>query len=55
MTCPFNLVPQCPALSVPIGLSEARMPVGLQIIGPRFADEAVLSYGRGVEALIAAR
>ncbi|MDG3576599.1 amidase [Rhizobium sp. YJ-22] len=48
MTCPFNLLPQCPALSVPAGLAGG-MPVGLQIVGRRFADEAVLSLGGAIE------
>jgi len=49
MTCPFNLLPQCPALSVPAGLGEDGLPVGLQIVGRRYADEAVLSMGGAVE------
>ena len=36
-TYPFNLTGQ-PAASVPIGLSEVGLPVGLQVVG-RFADE----------------
>ena len=36
-TYPFNLTGQ-PAASVPIGLSEGGLPVGLQVVG-RFADE----------------
>ncbi|MCF8482097.1 MAG: amidase [Rhodospirillum sp.] len=50
MTCMFNLVGQCPAISVPCGLtSTERLPVGLQIIGPRFADAGVLTIARAVE------
>ncbi|MDR4306578.1 amidase [Chelatococcus sambhunathii] len=49
MTCPFNLTPQCPAISVPIGPADDGLPVGLQIVGRRFQDEAVLGHGRGVE------
>jgi amidase/aspartyl-tRNA(Asn)/glutamyl-tRNA(Gln) amidotransferase subunit A len=45
MTCPFNLLPQCPALSVPAGLGEDGLPVGMQIVGRRYADVAVLSMG----------
>lgn len=54
MTCPFNLLPQCPALSVPIGLAENGLPVGLQIIGRRFADEDVLSIGGAIEGTLRA-
>ena len=47
-THPFNLSGN-PACSVPAGfVSEAR-PVGLQIVGPRFADELVLRAARAYE------
>lgn len=52
MTCPFNLLPQLPALSVPIRPTASGLPVGLQIIGHRFADEAVLAIGGAVERLL---
>jgi Asp-tRNA(Asn)/Glu-tRNA(Gln) amidotransferase A subunit family amidase len=45
MTGVFNLVPQCPALSVPSGFTTQGLPTGLQIVGPRFADEIVLRIG----------
>lgn len=48
MTCPFNLVGPCPALSVPVG-TAGGLPVGLQIVGPRFADRQVLRIGKLVE------
>lgn len=51
MCCPFNLVPQCPVLSMPIGMTQG-LPVGLQIVGPRHADAAVLQIGKALEALI---
>ena len=51
MTCPFNLLPQLPALSVPVRPVSGGLPVGLQIIGHRFADEAVLSIGGAIERL----
>ena len=51
ITCPFNLLPQLPALSVPAGLADNGLPVGLQIVGRRFQDEAVLSIGAAFEGL----
>jgi len=48
MTCPFNLVGPCPALSVPVGTADG-LPVGLQVVGPRFADVEVLRIGKLVE------
>lgn len=54
MTCPFNLLPQCPALSVPAGLAPDGLPIGLQIIGRRYADEEVLSIGGAIETTLRA-
>ena len=38
---PFNLS-HGPAVSVPCGLTEQGLPIGLQIAGPRLADSLVL-------------
>ncbi|XSG86116.1 MAG: amidase [Methylohalobius sp. ZOD2] len=43
-TYPFNMTGQ-PALSVPCGFSADGLPIGLQIVGPRFSDERVLRAG----------
>lgn len=43
-TYPFNMTGQ-PALSVPCGFSREGLPIGLQIVGPRFADNTVLQAG----------
>jgi aspartyl-tRNA(Asn)/glutamyl-tRNA(Gln) amidotransferase subunit A len=40
-TYPFNLTQQ-PAASVPCGFSAAGLPVGLHVVGARFADDLVL-------------
>ncbi len=40
---PFNLTGQ-PAASIPCGWSPCGLPVGLQVIGRRFADEQVLQF-----------
>ena len=48
-TYPFNLTGQ-PAASVPVGLGEAGLPVGLQIVGRRHADRTVLAAARAFEA-----
>ena len=45
---PFNLTQQ-PAASVPCGLTAAGLPVGLQIVGPRYADARVLRAARAFE------
>ena len=48
-TYPFNLTQQ-PAASVPCGFTQDGLPVGLQIIGARFADGLVLKAARAYEA-----
>lgn len=49
-TYPFNLTQQ-PAASVPCGLTRAGLPVGLQIVGPKYADALVLRASRAFEAV----
>jgi amidase/aspartyl-tRNA(Asn)/glutamyl-tRNA(Gln) amidotransferase subunit A len=49
MTAPFNLIAPCPALSVPCGWDDDGIPVGLQIVGPRWSEDVVLRIGRAVE------
>jgi Asp-tRNA(Asn)/Glu-tRNA(Gln) amidotransferase A subunit family amidase len=51
MTAPFNLVGQCPALSVPSGFTAAGLPTGLQIIGRRHRDLDTLRIGAQIERL----
>lgn len=47
-TYPFNMTQQ-PAMSVPCGFTQAGLPVGLQIVGPRHADRTVLRAARAYE------
>ncbi len=42
-----------PALSVPCGLGAQGLPLGLQIVGPRFHDDDVLRLGAFVEDTLA--
>ncbi len=48
---PFNLTQQ-PAASVPCGLTQAGLPVGLHIVGARYADALVLRAARAYESLM---
>ncbi|MBT4488802.1 MAG: amidase, partial [Rhodospirillaceae bacterium] len=48
-TVPFNLTGQ-PAASMLCGVSDSGLPIGLQIVGPRFADALVLRASRAFEA-----
>jgi aspartyl-tRNA(Asn)/glutamyl-tRNA(Gln) amidotransferase subunit A len=47
-TFPFNLTGQ-PAASVPCGFTKAGLPIGLQIVGRRFADVTVLRASAAIE------
>ncbi|MDF3935648.1 amidase [Pseudomonas citronellolis] len=47
-TVPWNMSEQ-PALSINCGFTAAGMPIGLQIVGPRFADVEVLALGKAYE------
>ncbi len=46
---PFNLTQQ-PAITVPCGLTNDGLPIGLQFVGPMFGDALVLRAARAYEA-----
>ena len=50
-TYPFNMTQQ-PALSVPCGLTDSGLPVGMQLVGARFEDLLVIRAGAAVEAAL---
>ncbi len=50
-TCPVNLLGLC-AVSVPVGLDQSGMPVGLQIIGRHGEDEAILGIALAMEKVL---
>ena len=47
---PFNLTQQ-PAASIACGLTKKGLPVGLHIVGPRYADALVLRAARAYESI----
>jgi aspartyl-tRNA(Asn)/glutamyl-tRNA(Gln) amidotransferase subunit A len=47
-TYPFNLSGH-PAATIPVGHTEAGLPVGLQIVGPRHRDDLVLQVAKAYE------
>jgi Asp-tRNA(Asn)/Glu-tRNA(Gln) amidotransferase A subunit family amidase len=51
ITGQFNMIAACPALSVPAGWSKDGLPVGLQIVGPRWRDDVVLRVGAALEQI----
>ena len=48
-TYPFNFTGQ-PAASVPCGFNRERLPVAIQIVGPRFSEQLVLRASRAYES-----
>jgi len=50
-TYPFNMTQQ-PALSLPCGRTAAGLPVGVQLVGPRFGDHEVVRAGAALEAAL---
>src|SRR5215472_16127357 len=49
ITSVFNFVSQCPALSVPAGMTPQGLAIGLQIVGRRYEDLAALTIGKALE------
>lgn len=50
---PVNLI-QCPAATIPCGLSKDGLPIAIQVIGPRFGEDKVLAMAGLLESLILA-
>jgi aspartyl-tRNA(Asn)/glutamyl-tRNA(Gln) amidotransferase subunit A len=48
---PFNLSQQ-PAATVPCGLTPDGLPIGIQLVGAKYADALVLRVARAVEAAV---
>jgi aspartyl-tRNA(Asn)/glutamyl-tRNA(Gln) amidotransferase subunit A len=51
LTTPFNVTGQ-PVLSIPCGLDESGLPVGLQIAGRPYRERELLSIGKTIEAAL---
>jgi len=52
MTGLFNNIGECPALTVPSGLSAEGLPTAAQIVGHRFDDPTVFEIGAAIERLM---
>lgn len=50
-TVPVNIA-GLPAISIPCGLTSNRLPIGLQLIGPHFADYFLLDAAEEIEKII---
>lgn len=54
MTAVFNLISPCPVISVPVGLDDDGMPVGAQLVGPRWSADEVIRVASAIERLVPA-
>jgi aspartyl-tRNA(Asn)/glutamyl-tRNA(Gln) amidotransferase subunit A len=50
-TCPINMLGLC-AISIPVGLDDAGMPVGLQLVGRAGEDEVLLGIALAAERVL---
>jgi aspartyl-tRNA(Asn)/glutamyl-tRNA(Gln) amidotransferase subunit A len=50
-TVPANIA-QHPALSLPSGKTETGLPLGIQLIGPRFGEDILFSIGKDIESIV---
>ena len=51
MTALFNMFNRCPVLSVPAGMTDRGLPVGIQIVGRPYDDIMTFRIGRAIEDL----
>lgn len=49
LTYPFNLLSQCPVMSIPSGFASSGVPTGLQIVGRPYDDLSVFAAARAFE------
>jgi Asp-tRNA(Asn)/Glu-tRNA(Gln) amidotransferase A subunit family amidase len=49
MTALFNMFNRCPVLSVPAGMTDDGLPVGIQIVGRPYDDVTTFQIGQAIE------
>lgn len=49
MTVLFNMFNRCPVLSVPAGMTDTELPVGIQIVGRPYDDVTTFKIGYAIE------
>jgi aspartyl-tRNA(Asn)/glutamyl-tRNA(Gln) amidotransferase subunit A len=49
MTALFNMFNRCPVLSVPAGMTDNALPVGIQIVGRPYDDVTTFQIGQAIE------
>ena len=52
MTAIWNLAPQCPVISVPVGFDDDGLPVGVQLVGQRWRSDHLLGIAAALEAVV---
>jgi amidase len=52
MTYPFNMLSQLPVLNVPTGTASTGVPLGVQIVGPSYDDDACFALGAALERAV---
>lgn len=52
MAHPFNMVPTCPAISLPVGRASDGLPIGMQVVGGAHQNEKILALAGAIEALL---
>lgn len=50
LTWPFNMTGH-PVASVPAGFTDSQLPIGIQMVGPRYADDSVLAASAALERI----
>lgn len=49
LTCAFKCFLGLPAITVPVGFAKNSMPLGLQVVGPRFGELAITQVAQVIE------
>ncbi|GAA0204739.1 hypothetical protein GCM10009526_29150 [Glutamicibacter creatinolyticus] len=52
MTSPFNIANRRPAISIPVGVGDEGVPIGLQIVGAPYDERSVFTAAFHLERLI---
>ncbi len=47
-TVPANLV-EIPGISVPVGLNAQNLPIGFQMLGPKFCEQKLFDFAKAIE------
>lgn len=51
LTTPFNMLGACPVLSVPSGKDRNGVPMGVQLVGRPYQEEAIFAAAKAIESV----